>query len=87
MNYGYHSCSDMIVDLHPNKAASEERFDPSNDVRGKSLVLKDVNETSVVDMVKEALDVHHKEGRDQVLLSCGLDVVGEGEPCCRVRGL
>ena len=45
--------SDMIVDLHPNKAASEEQFDPLNDVWGKSLVLQDVEKTSVVDMVED----------------------------------
>ena len=51
--------SDMIVDAHPDKAASEKQFYPSNNVRGKALVVEDVEETFVVDMVEKALDVHH----------------------------
>ena len=49
--------------------------------------MKDIEKTSVVDMVEEAFDVHREERRDEVLLSCGLDVVGEGESRVETRGV
>ena len=42
-------------------------------------MVEDVEKTSVIDMVKEPLDVHGQERRDEVFLSGSLDIVGEGE--------
>ena len=57
----------------------EERFDPCAKQGGEAKVLKNVDNTSDVDVVEETLDVKKNNGCDKATLNCSLGLVGEAQ--------
>jgi len=76
---------DRVVEMDGNLAVREEARYPLAHLSRKAHVPESMDHASMIDMVKETLDVNGKEGRDETRMSSAFNVVREGEASVKTR--